>query len=317
MWTPICHLGSRSLPSKNRRRSTCVAGRILINEIKLRCASSLGSDGPAPVECVTRSGQTTDVGLPWVANQRFNRSHGRCRHRTNAELRGPVNRNVRRTIMDRYIEVIGEGSFNETASRFIAEVTLEVRAAKDETALRDVAEFCNDAVAILRDAGLADEELTEGGTDFRRPWYWKKQVGQNASRKLILKVSDFGRLVRALELLERLQSRNKERKTISVDMRQPEFADSVDAKAKATQLVSSMNCRLGMPLQVEEGTHAKRNSGFSGDEDWGGDYSRFAMGGGVVLAAAAGAASQPDPDLQHPTRTIFVKCRVRFAIEDA
>ena len=231
--------------------------------------------------------------------------------------------------MDRYIEVIGEGSFNETASRFIAEVTLEVRAAKDETALRDLAELCNDAVAILRDAGLADEELTEGGTDFRRPWYWKKQVGQNASRKLILKVSDFGRLIRALELLEPLQSRNKERKTISVDMRQPEFADSVDAKAtaladafadakaKATQLVSSMNCRLGVPLQVEECTHAKRNSGFSGDEDWGGDYSRFAMGGGVVLAAAAGAASQPDPDLQHPTRTIFVKCRVRFAIEDA
>ena len=61
MWTPICHVGSRSLPSKNRRRSTCVAGRILINEIKLRCASSLGSDGPAAVECVARSGQTIDV----------------------------------------------------------------------------------------------------------------------------------------------------------------------------------------------------------------------------------------------------------------
>ncbi|MFO0821477.1 MAG: SIMPL domain-containing protein [Pirellulales bacterium] len=231
--------------------------------------------------------------------------------------------------MDRFIEVIGEGSFIETASRFIAEVTLEVRAAKDEAALRDVAELCGEALALLRDAGITDEELVEGGTDIRRPWYWKKQVGQNAARKLILKVTDFGRLSRALELLEPLQSRNKERKTISVDMRQPEFSESADkkatalaeafadAKAKATRLAETMNCRLGSPLQVEEGAHAKRNSGFSGDEDWGGDYSRFAMGGGVVLAAAAGAATEPDLELQRPTRTIYVKCRVKFAIQEA
>lgn len=231
--------------------------------------------------------------------------------------------------MDRYIDVIGEGSFIETASRFIAEVTLEVRAAKDETAVRDVAELCSEALTVLREAGITDEELVEGGADIRRPWYWKKQVGQSAARKLILKVKDFGRLTRALELLEPLQSRNRERKMISVDMRQPEFTDSTDAKAtaladafsdakvKASRLVSTMNCRLGAPLQVEEGTHAKRNSGFSGDEDWGGDYSRFAMGGGVVLAAAGGAASDPEPELQRPTRTIFVKCRVKFEIEDA
>lgn len=240
-----------------------------------------------------------------------------------------VIRHVRRRNMDRYIEVIGEGSFIETAARFIAEVTLEVRAAKDETALRDVAELWCEALSILREAGITDEEITEGGTAFQRPWYWKKQVGQTAVRKLILKVSDFGKLNRALEALEPLQSRNKERKTISVDMRQPEFVDSAnakataladafaDAKAKALRLVSSMECRLGSPLQVEEGAYARRNSGFSGDEDWGGDASRFAIEGGIVLAAAGAAESEPEPELQRPNRTIFVQCRVRFAIDDA
>jgi uncharacterized protein YggE len=230
--------------------------------------------------------------------------------------------------MDRYVEVIGEGQFIETASLFIAEVTLEVRAGKDETALREVADLCAECLAILREAGIADDEIVEGGTDVRRPWYWKKQVGQNAARKVIIKVPDFGRLNRALEQLEPLQSRNKERRTISVTMRQPEFEDSADrkatavaqafdeAKAKALRLVAAMNCRLGRPLHVEEGGWARRNSGFSGDEDWGGDYSRFAMGGGIMMAAAGGPASEPERDLLRPTRTIFVKCRVRFAIED-
>lgn len=49
--------------------------------------------------------------------------------------------------MDRYIEVIGEGSFHEAAARFIAAVQFEVRAAKDETALREVSELANNAIA--------------------------------------------------------------------------------------------------------------------------------------------------------------------------
>lgn len=227
--------------------------------------------------------------------------------------------------MDRYIEVIGEGQFIETATKFIAEVMLEVRASKDETAMRELAEFWAEALAILREAGISDDEIIEGGADFHRPWYWKKKVGQSALRKIILKVSDADRLHRALEQLEPLQSRNKERKTIGIEMRQPVFEDSdeaksavlarafQDAKAKASRLAAAMDCTLGQPLEAEEGGWSKRNSGFSGDEDWWGDKSRFPMAGGVMLAGAA-APSEPAPSLQRPTRTIFVKCRVRFAI---
>lgn len=228
--------------------------------------------------------------------------------------------------MDRYIEVIGEGCFEETAARFIADVTLEVRAAKEETALREVGELREEALSFLRSAGLVDEEIVEGGLDVHRPWHWKKKVGQTATRKLLLKVEDFGRLSHALELLEPLQSRDKDRKTVSVQMRQPEFADESDgkatalieafteARAKASRLAAAMNGRLGQVLSVEEGKQAKRNSGFTGDEDWTGDDSRFAMAGGVMLAAA-GAASEPEPILQRPTRMMYVTCRVRFALE--
>lgn len=227
--------------------------------------------------------------------------------------------------MDRYIEVIGEGQFIETATKFIAEVMLEVRAAKDETAMRELGEFCAEALAILREAGILDEEFVEGGADFHRPWYWKKKVGQSAVRKIILKVSDIDRLHRALEQLEPLQSRNKERKTISIEMRQPVFENSdeaksavlaqafQDAKAKASRLAAAMGCTLGQPIEAEEGGWSKRNSGFSGDEDWWGDQPRFGGGGGIVMMAGA-AAAEPAPTPQRPTRTIFVKCRVRFAI---
>lgn len=231
--------------------------------------------------------------------------------------------------MDRYIEVIGEGQFDESAMRFIAHVTFEVRAGKDETAFREVAELYADGLSLLRESGIADDEIIEGGLDFQRPWYWKKQVGQSCARKVILKVADFSRLSLALERLEPLQARNKERKSISVDMRQPEFDDAStgrssalasafeDAKTKASSLAAVMNCKLGNPIYVEEGGSAKRNSGFSGDEDWWGDDSRFPYGGGIVMAAAGGAAAaEPAPEPQRPTRTIFVKCRVRFSIID-
>lgn len=230
--------------------------------------------------------------------------------------------------MDRYIEVIGEGEFIEHASRFIAELTLQVRAAKEETASSELKSFVTAAYQILLESGIRDEEFVEGGIDFTQPWYWRKQVGQSASRKLILKVTDFSRLLGSLEKLEPLQAANKERKTISVDMRQPEFEDSqgnkatvlsrafVDAEQKANKLAAAMHCTLGKPLHVEEGGWSKRNSSFSGDQDWGGDSSRFGYGGGLMLAAGGGAAASPEVNLQRPTRSIFVKCRVRFALQD-
>lgn len=58
--------------------------------------------------------------------------------------------------MDRYIDVIGDGEIVETAAKFIAQLTLIVRAAKDETALRELSMLYAEAVAILRDSGIGE-----------------------------------------------------------------------------------------------------------------------------------------------------------------
>jgi uncharacterized protein YggE len=231
--------------------------------------------------------------------------------------------------VDRYIEVTGEGRYVEIAARFVAEISVEVRAAKQETAMDEAAALWKSALATLRSAGIAEEEIVEGGTGYFHPWYWKKKVGQTASRKIILKVSEFGRLNRALEELEPLQERD--RKTINVSMRQPEFATSTEAKTealrvayrdaheKAKALCGEMTKRLGGVIHAEEGGWSKRASGFSGDEDWWGDSGRFgpAAGGGLFLSAAAPTAGEPEITPENPSRTIFVKCRVRFEILDS
>lgn len=234
--------------------------------------------------------------------------------------------------MERYIEVIGEGQFSETASCFVANVVLEVRAAKNDTAFAEVGELCREAVKLLRDSGITDSEIVEGGSDLHVPWYWKKEAGQTAQRTIILKVADFGRLNNAIEMLEPLQSRNKERKTIRIDMRQPVFeSDSKtkaaalgvafrDARDKAEELAIKSGGKLGRVIHIEESGWAKRNSGFGGDTDWDGDQSRFGFGGGtVVLAASSGVGTDTEEkfDPQKPTRDIFMKCRVRFELLDS
>jgi uncharacterized protein YggE len=227
--------------------------------------------------------------------------------------------------MDRYIEVIGEGQYVEQAARFVAEIAIEARATKQQTAVDGTGDLWQSVLAALDESGIEDDEVVEGGTDLYEPWFWRKKAGSAAIRKIILKVADFERLNRALGLLEPLQKAG--RKSITIDMRQPEFdatAESktgalklayVEARQKATQLVEEMDATLGKVVHVEEGQWSKRASGFSGDADWWGDSGRFGpAAGGVAIAGAPGEDESQPIGLQNPTRTIYVKCRVRFEL---
>ena len=76
-----------------------------------------------------------------------------------------------------------------------------------------------------------------------------------------------------------------------------------------------MGCELGPVIHLEEGSSSRRSSGFTGDDDWSGDSDRFS-GGGIVLAAAGDLAEDNEEiTLENPTRTIWVKCRVRFHVQ--
>ena len=56
--------------------------------------------------------------------------------------------------MDRFIEVVGVGKLVERVAEYRADVTLQVRAAQVETAIKEVAELRNECIRRLRDAGL-------------------------------------------------------------------------------------------------------------------------------------------------------------------
>lgn len=227
--------------------------------------------------------------------------------------------------MDHMIEVMGEAQFEEMAQRFISDIRLEVRAVKDETSLQEVTELWQEAVRLLLEHGIQEDELTEGGTETFQPWYWKKPVGQYTTRRILVKATEYRRLQLALESLEPLKQFKKGRTTIAIDMKQPEFENSSearaealvaaykDAEAKAGRLASAMGRKLCGVICLSEGGQAIRHSGFAGDEDWWGDSSRFSSGGMILMAG--GAASDTTTELPKPTRTIFLRCRVRFAIE--
>ncbi len=228
---------------------------------------------------------------------------------------------------ERYIEVTGEGCFAEKAVRYVAEISIELRAAKKETVLDEVRELWTAVIALLRENGIADSEIVEGGIEYFRPWYWRKKPGQTGTRKIILKVSDFDRLNTALESLEPLVS--GERRSLTVNLKQPEFDSTLhaksnalsaafcDARTKAETLAQKMGVRLGDVLSVEEGRTARRRSGFNGDDDWYGDGDRFGgHGNAVVLAAGTGAGDEDDEfSPADPTREIWIICRVRFSIK--
>ena len=85
-----------------------------------------------------------------------------------------------------------------------------------------------------------------------------------------------------------------QRETITLDMRQPVFHEDdalraaalrravQSARAKATAVAAEAGLKLGAVLQVIEAPSAERGSGFGDDNDWWGDSSRFAGGGGVA-----------------------------------
>lgn len=226
--------------------------------------------------------------------------------------------------MERYIEITGEGSYAEDAARFVTDIFIEVRAAKKESAFDEANGFAKEVIHTLIKAGIQESELIEGGADYFRPWYLRKKVSQTGIRKVTVKIDDLSRLYSALEMLEPLQK--AERRLLNIEMRQPEFeatsnskaaalrAAYHDAKHKATEVANEMGCKLGPVIHIEEGRSSRRSSGFTGDEDWWGDSGRFSSG--VTYSPVLGSAEDDEEiTLENPTRTIWVKCRVRFQIQ--
>ncbi|MBD2535484.1 SIMPL domain-containing protein [Nostoc flagelliforme FACHB-838] len=218
-----------------------------------------------------------------------------------------------------YIEVISEGKYTEKIEKYVLSLVLEVRAAKEDTALNEVMRLRERCINHLLKFGLKQNEIFDGGTNLTRPWY-KKKVGQEASVQIILQTENIDILSQALNSIEEVKS--SQREVIQMNMRQPIFsADEAavqqalqlairQAKAKATVLATEANVELAGIFYIEELSTVKRNSGVYGDEDWFGDSMRF----GTAYGAAPGGEVDPEITIESPQRILWIRYKVRFRI---
>jgi len=217
--------------------------------------------------------------------------------------------------MDPFIEVIGQGTLTEKVVEYRADLSVTVRAAQGDAALKEAIELRNCCVRTLKESGIKGSELTEGGGQVWRPWFWKKKPGQEVSHKILIACPDRDRLFKALGALEPLF--DNQRSSLLVSMRQPKFeaisgerstamsSAIANAKSSAEIIAHEAGLRVTGVTQVEELDQRKERSGAYGDEDWRGAYA---------IAGAELSEEAPEP-IDAAVRQVVVRYRVRFSVE--
>jgi hypothetical protein len=216
-----------------------------------------------------------------------------------------------------YVEVVGEAEYTEAVERVLVDVDFLVESPNHKTALDDLSRYVAKAVEALEAGGLQKDEIHDGGIDLFRLWFVKK--GRRTARhRIMLQTADEKRVTAACLALESIPKRKNW--SFNIRTRQPVFTAGseikqaalrramVDAREKAVALAEEGGRRLGKALKIKEEGMAERSSGHLGDEDWAGDSTRFALRRFRAKIAPA------EPELQEATRTIWLRCRVRFEL---
>jgi uncharacterized protein YggE len=217
--------------------------------------------------------------------------------------------------MDPFIEVIGQGTLTEKVVEYRADLLVTVRAAQGDAALKEATKLRDRSIRTLKESGIKGSELTEGGGQVWRPWFWKKKPGQEVSHKIIIACPDRDRLFEALGALEPLFQ--NQRSSLSVSMRPPKFeamsgersiamsSAIINAKSSAEIIAHEAGLRVTGVTQVEELDERKGRSGAYGDENWRGAYA---------MARTAPPEEAPE-SIDAAVRQVVVRYRVRFSVE--
>lgn len=222
----------------------------------------------------------------------------------------------------KYIEVVGEGSYQECPEQVVLDVELSVRSAKEESAGKRHRKIADTLVNELLESGLTKKEIYFGGRESFVPWWKRKKAGQETRTKITIISARRELVYRATEQMNRYI--DNKRITVKVSERQPVYKalEGADIKAletalknaqeKAAHLAKLASCVLGEVLEIEEWKKNTRNSGSYGDPDWRGDS-------GAMMSAAdlVNLDDEPTSDLQGNNRTVYVKLRVRYEIKPA
>lgn len=224
--------------------------------------------------------------------------------------------------METFIDVVGSSEYAEYPDKIILDIDISVRAAKKDTAEKDITEVVNKTIDHLYECGLSKDEVFFGGRESYTPWWRRDKAGVETRNRITIQSSNKALVYQALETAERYKA--DKRIGFDIEERQPIYIAKdediqlamqqaiSDALSKATCLAEAAGSRVGQVLQIEEIKKGVRASGSYGDYDYG-DYGSFAVGM-AAGGSAEGYDDEPAARLERSSRTIFVKYRVKYAL---
>ncbi len=220
-----------------------------------------------------------------------------------------------------FIKVSGEASYKEEPIKWIIDLIITIRAAKEETIMNDSTEYNNTVITILKENNIKDDEIFYAGKEVYIPWWKKKSSGINVSNTITIITNDRYKAYKALDKVHKLQK--IQRVNFEVNEREPIFqANNNDiilaqkeacnnAKNKAEILANEFDRNIGTVIEITELNKSYRGSGNIGDYDFYGPYA--------VTAAASSATLEEDNyideiELKGNERITFIQYEFKFEL---
>ena len=210
------------------------------------------------------------------------------------------------------IEVLGTATAPEVArmQRVAVTVTLDGKSSLlGKSSMHVLSAQRDRLIQTLREHGLRQDELSEGGRD-TSTWRWGRgRKEQSSSYRVLICCDDTPRLYQALDALESVADGSKfdlqidmlgaDHEVPPATLAQARRAALEDARLHAQTLAEAAGLKLGPVVSVQELSAHARSSGAMGDY-------------GMMRLAAAGGG--PAETLDPSQRTLTLQYRVRFAL---
>ena len=210
------------------------------------------------------------------------------------------------------IEVLGTATAPEVArmQRVAVTVTLDGKSSLlGKSGMHMLSAQRDRLIQTLREHGLRQDELSEGGRD-TSTWRWGRgRKEQSSSYRVLICCDDTPRLYQALDALESVADGSKfdlqidmlgaDHEVPPATLAQARRAALEDARLHAQTLAEAAGLKLGPVVSVQELSAHARSSGAMGDY-------------GMMRLAAAGGG--PAETLDPSQRTLTLQYRVRFAL---
>lgn len=215
---------------------------------------------------------------------------------------------------DRYVEVLGEGAYDESVQRLGVSIRISAETHRTESAMSEIARLRDLCIERLKAAGVSADDIREAGAGVeQQPWRGKKR---SATQVIHVSTGDMAVITKAIYSVEPLVK--DKRYTFNTTMHLPQFEAlpgaveaaqrraMADARRQASVLAEEAGLILGGVLQVQQLPRTVRQQ--HGYQPYGSDSI------GEMCAFDAEASAPPGASgIDTPQRAVRVRYRVRFA----